>query len=196
MGKLRIGFLSTCVFFASTTSAHADVGVPMIFITLPGMLVALVPITIVETVVLSRRLVLQNRVILKAALMSNAVSTLIGVPIAWAILVALQMGTGGGRAYGIKSLLGKILAVTWQAPWLVPYESDLDWMVPAASVVLLVPFFAASWVIELRVNRRMLPEVDEQALREATRDANLLSYLLLAGVAVGWLSVVLVMHGA
>jgi hypothetical protein len=60
-------------------------------------------------------------------------------------------------------------------------------MVPAASVVLLVPFFAASWLIELRVNRRMLPEVDEQTLREATRDANLRSYLLLAGVAVGWL---------
>jgi hypothetical protein len=92
--------------------------------------------------------------------------------------------------------LGKILAVTWQAPWLVPYESDLDWMVPAASVVLLVPFFAASWLIELRVNRRMLPEVDEQTLREATRDANLLSYLLLAGVALGWLGAVLVMRGA
>ena len=194
---MRLAVASTCVFFATTAPARADVGLPMIFISLPGMLIALVPIIIVETLVLSRRVALQNHaIVLKAVALSNTVSTLFGVPIAWMILVALQIGTGGARSYGIQSLFGKILAVTWQAPWLIPYESDLDWMVPAASVVLLVPFFAASWFIELRVNRRMLPEVDERTLRRATRDANLLSYLLLAGVAGGWLAAVLFRRGA
>jgi hypothetical protein len=171
-------------------------GVPMIFITLPWMLVALLPIIAVETLVLARRLALPGHTILKAAAASNALSTLIGIPVAWVMLVALQMGTGGGTAYGIGTPITKFLAVTWQAPWLIPYESDLDWMVPAASVVLLVPFFLASLSIELRVNRWMLPGAEGSILRRATWDANLVTYGLLAVIVAAWLAAVLVRRGA
>jgi hypothetical protein len=196
MSKFRIVLASTCFVFAGAAPAHADAGVPMIFITLPGMLLALVPIIILETFVLARRLSVRKREVLKATVMSNAVSTLVGLPIVWVILVAVQIGTGGGGAYGIDTLLGKFLAVTWQAPWLIPYESDLDWMVPAASLALLGPFFAASCLIELRVNRRMLSQAQPQKLRAGTRDANLLSYGLLAVVAIGWLGAVVVRRSA
>jgi hypothetical protein len=171
-------------------------GVPMIFITLPGMVVALLPIIAVETLVLVTRLALPSRTILKAAAASNAISTLIGIPVAWLMLVVLQIGTGGGNAYGISTPITKFLAVTWQAPWLIPYESDLDWMVPAASAVLLLPFFLASLSIELRVNRWMLPDAERSRLRAATWDANLVSYVLLAVIVAAWLAAVLVRRGA
>jgi hypothetical protein len=168
----------------------------MIFITLPGMVVALLPIVVVETLILARRLALPSRTILKTAAASNAVSTLIGVPVAWLVLVVLQIGTGGGGAYGISTPIKRLLAITWQAPWLIPYESDLDWMVPAASMALLVPFFLASLLIELRVNRWMLPDAETSRLRAATWDANLASYALLAAIVAVWLAAVLARRGA
>jgi hypothetical protein len=67
------------------------------------------------------------------------------------------MATGGGSAHGLRTLSAKLLAVTWQSPWLIPYEDDLVWMVPAAALCLLVPFFFASVYIEYQVARRVLP---------------------------------------
>ena len=51
------------------------------------------------------------------------------------------VATGGGRAFGIDSSWQRVFAVTVQAAWLIPYESELNWMVPLAAIVLLVPFF-------------------------------------------------------
>jgi hypothetical protein len=196
MRRFRVVVAVTCFLFATTSPVSADAGVPMIFITLPGMLAALLPIIVVETLVLARRLALPSRTVVKAAAASNAASTLVGIPVAWLVLVVLQMVTGGGGAYGISTPIKKLLAVTWQAPWLIPYESDLDWMIPAATGFLLVPFFLASWSIELRVNRWMLPDAERSRLRAATWDANLVSYVLLAVIVAGWLAAVLARRGA
>jgi hypothetical protein len=196
MKTFRVVVATTCFLFATTSPVGADMGVPMIFITLPGMMVALLPIIVVETLVLAKRLALPSRTILKAAAASNAISTLIGIPVAWLMLVVLQIGTGGGKAYGISTPVTKFMAVTWQAPWLIPYESDLDWMVPAASFALLLPFFLASLSVELRVNRWMLPDAERSSLRAATWDANLVSYVLLAVSIAAWLVAVLVRRGA
>jgi hypothetical protein len=195
MRRFRVVVAVTCFLFATTSPVSANAGVPMIFITLPGMVAALLPIIVVETLVLARKLALPSRTVLKAAAASNAASTLVGVPVAWLVLVVLQMATGGGGAYGINTPIQKLLAVTWQAPWLTPYESDLDWMVPAAAGALLVPFFLASWSIELRVNRWMLPDAERSRVRAATWDANLVSYVLLAVIVAGWLAAVLARRG-
>ncbi len=175
------------VFLLLPAKAHADIGVPMIFITAPGMLAALIPIILIEGVVMSKQLAITLTQSLKAAFYGNIVSTIVGIPVTWVALVAIQLCTGGGGAYGLDSPLKQFLAVTWQAPWLIPYEPELKWMIPSATFFLLVPFFFVSWRIEYKVANRLLKEIDQTQLNAAVRNANLVSYGLLALIVLGFL---------
>ena len=174
--KAYIGWL--CV--ATPSLCHANIGVPMIFVTLPTMVIALLPIIILEALLALPTLKLPYRKLLKCFSIANLVSTFVGIPVAWFLLVVLQMVTGGGGAHGLSSPVARLLAVTWQAPWLIPYESDLVWMIPAATLVLLVPFFFASWWVEYLVAKRVLPDADKIVLRRSLRNVNFLSYSGLA----------------
>lgn len=168
--------------------AMANMGVPMIFITMPMMLAALVPIIAVEAFILARALGLRAKSAALVSLAGNAVSTLVGVPLSWIALVFVQMSTGGGAAHGTSTVLGKIVSVTWQAPWLIPYEEHLHWMIPAAQAVLLVPFFFASFWIEYGVARLMRRDLDPRPMRGAVWRANLVSYACLAVLVLGGLA--------
>jgi hypothetical protein len=94
-------FLLGTLLFVVANEANADIGVPMIFITLPGMLIALIPAILIETYVLSKQLTLTLKSSAKATIWGNVVSTIIGIPVAWFVLVVIQVVTGGGRAYGL-----------------------------------------------------------------------------------------------
>lgn len=181
----RLALGVSLLLFADVASA--DMGVPMIFLTLPAMLVALLPIVLVESLVLGRMLGSGFVARVKSVAAANVASTLLGLPITWVVLVALQMTTGGGSAYGINTPARKLLAVTWQAPWLVPYETDLYWMLPAASLVLLIPFFFASYFVEAPIVARMESAYSRSAVRSAVFRANIVSYALLAIFTVCWL---------
>jgi hypothetical protein len=98
------------------------------------------------------------------------------------------MATGGGQAYGLQTLRQKFLAVTWQAPWLIPYESDLNWMIPAASLALLVPFFAGSLAIEIPIVVLMARPCNSRNVSMAVIWANLVSYAFLALCGLVWLA--------
>ncbi len=167
--------------------ARADAGVPMLFLTLPAMLIALIPIIVVEAIVLGRRLGSSTVSRLKSVAIANMASTVVGLPLTWAALVALQLVTGGGASYGLATPAQKLLAVTWQAPWLIPYEKDLYWMLPAASIVLLVPFFFTSYFVEAPIVTRLEAAYARAQVRAAVLRANIYSYSLLALFTLGWL---------
>lgn len=169
--------------------AQANAGVPMIFLTWPGMALALIPVIFLEMRVIGKRLGLTPRRAFKVAAWANLLTTFVGVPLTWVILTVLEGATGGGRAYGIDTPAKKLLAVTWQAPWLIPYEANhnLYWMVPAAMMWLLVPTFFMSWWLEYLAAARMLRDADRARLKSAMFKANLLSYAFLELCALGWL---------
>ncbi len=177
----------TALFTGLPALAYANIGLPMIFITLPWMVVSLIPVIAVEGHICSRRLDLTPGTAIKVTAGSNLASTFIGIPITWGILVALQMLTGGGSSHGIDTVLRKLLAVTWQAPWLIPYEKEFFWMVPSAGLILMVPYFFASWLVEYQVSRRLLPEKDRKDVKRSVLYANLASYALLELVIAGYL---------
>jgi hypothetical protein len=169
--------------------ALANAGVPMIAIVYPGMGIALLPVIILEVMVLRRLLDTAPGRTAVTVTVSNLVSTVLGVPLTWVALVLLQALTGGGGAGpSFDTLLGKILAVTWQAPWMMPYEADMYWMMPVAALVLLVPFFFVSWLIEYHVSRLILRTIDRVELRRAVLKANLVSYALLAALTLAVLA--------
>ena len=159
--------------------AFANAGVPMIFLVMPTFAIAIVPIVIIESVYLAKTLKISGKVAGKTATISNLVSTLVGIPLTWILLVVIQILTGGDKAYGLNSTLDKILAVTWQAPWLIPYESALHWMVPVAGLVLLIPFFFVSWWSEYLVSKKLLDATRVVIIKRAVRNANLITYGLL-----------------
>ena len=159
----------------------ANMGVPMIFIQLPMMLIALLPVIVVEAVVHHLQLNIERRRAIWGAVRANLWSTLVGVPVAWAAQTFVQVTLGGGRAWGIETPLDRLAAVTLQSAWLIPYEGELRWMIPAASLVLLVPCLLVSIYVEQRVLRRYLPELAARQVVIATVQANLITYFCLAG---------------
>ena len=159
--------------------AHANAGVPMIFLVMPVFALSLIPIIIIETIYISKMLELSGKHSAKTVTISNLVSTIVGIPLTWIILVVIQMVTGGGSAYGLNTAATKILAVTWQAPWLIPYESELHWMVPVAGFFLLIPFFFVSWWSEYLVTKKLIKNIENTRIKESVRNANIITYGLL-----------------
>ena len=188
----------TLVFglFMTSGQAFADAGVPMLALMWPISWLLLVPIIVVEAAVAHDLLGLASRRALFVSAVANAVSTLLGIPITWLLLVALEMlFTGGGSAYGLHTTTQKIVAFTVQAPWLIPYEGSLHWLVPAAALVLCVPFFFASVYAERFVVRRLASDAAGSAVVRWSWRANLITYgVVIAGLIVV-LAVAFLRHG-
>jgi hypothetical protein len=172
----------------------ANIGVPMLFVQLPYLVVLLLPIIAVEAMVLRRRLSLPFRETFGGAARANLVSTFAGFPLAWLAMFALQDSVGGNRAWGLDTAAHRLAAVTLQAAWLIPYEGDLFWMIPAASLVLLVPCFPASVFIEGWQLRRHWPEMMANRVWSAVWLANSLSYALLLALGAIRLYLALYWH--
>src|SRR6266699_5166452 len=72
------------------TPLLADMGIPMIFGQWLLMAVALLPVIAIETFVVRRLIGLSTRRALGGAAAANALSTLIGVPIAWITALGIE----------------------------------------------------------------------------------------------------------
>src|SRR5580698_6792977 len=78
----------------------ADAGVPMLFVTWPGMLVALIPVIVIEAWIMKRRLKLAVGEALRLTGIANAASAIVGIPLAWLALAGLELvSTRGGTAF-------------------------------------------------------------------------------------------------
>jgi len=159
----------------------ANIGVPMLLVIGPALVLGLVPIAAAEAGVYRKLVPITFRRAILGSLGANVFSTLLGVPLTWAALAGLQLITGGGSSSG-----SDVLAVTWQAPWLMPDPED--WMVPIAAIVLNVPFFVASALSERLVLRRIWKDIDPRSLGRACWRANAYSY---AGLTVFWVLLLL-----
>jgi len=182
--RFRIPAYTLWLCLAAPSLCYANIGVPMIFVTLPMMVVALLPIIIIETVLATPYLKIPFRFLLRLIARANLFSTFVGIPITWFLLVVLERASGGGGASNLNVPESRLLAVTRDAPWLVPYEKQLFWMVPTAQLVLLIPFFFASWWVEYFIIRRDIFntdwDTDKRTIRRAVRNINFVSYSGLA----------------
>ena len=161
------------------TPIIADAGVPMLFLHVPAILLALVPIIVTEAYVAKRSLGLPFKRSLGPITVANFISMLLGFPLLWIVAVVVQMLTGGGQAYGLAHWWQKLYAVTVQAPWLIPYERDLYWMTPVAALVMLIPAFFLSVWIERLVLQVFWPNETKGRLRPFSYRAHFASYSIL-----------------
>jgi hypothetical protein len=146
---------------------------------LPPMWLALIPVVLVEAAVNCRLLAVPFRRAIVPAAIGNVVSTIAGIPLMWALLATIEF-VCCGDAKGLSTAGSKIYAVTAQAPWLIPYESELHWMLPAALAVFAVPCLAISVLVEAPINARALRPLPHRRVWRVTAISNVASYLFLA----------------
>jgi hypothetical protein len=162
------------------TAVAADAGVPLVAIFLPPLWLGLVPIIFIEALVNSRLLLIPFRRTLLPATLGNLASAIVGIPLTWVFLATFEIFFGSLLPPNLLRGTGaKVLSVTIGAPWLVPNENDLWWMVPVALAFFAVPCFAVSVLIEAPINYLGLSDFPRKTIWKVTAKSNLLSYLFL-----------------
>jgi hypothetical protein len=169
----------------------ADIGIPMIFVQWPLMLYVLLPVIVIETEVVRRQLSLTYGNAVAGAAKANVISTLIGVPSAWAIMLAVEFATLYPLSLAAEKwhwnlhspflYILNVLAIAWTNP-----PGTSLWPVALAATLLLIPTFFVSVWLERRVYRRSYRHSDAAIVDRSVWFANLASYGLLFVVACGW----------
>ena len=103
-------------------------------------------------------------------------------------MVVVSILTTGGTSHGFDTPWHAFQSVVLQSPWLVPYGDQLVWLIPAATMILLVPYFLVSVFVERWLMRRQLPNVESSRVTRAVWLANAVSYGGLAVLTAFWLA--------
>jgi len=185
------------------TPVLADVGLPMIFVQLPMMVLALVPVILVEGLLIRRWVSQSHRDTFWGVTKANVLSTLIGVPAAWLAMLIVEFVIGYPLVlaadkfhWSAESLALKVSMFLLTAAWVGPPNEGSEVLtVAAASAVLLVPSFYISVWIERRACLRAWPSVDPQSVRRGVFFANVASYGVLFLLACAWITYELMRRG-
>lgn len=177
-------------------------GLPMIFPSLVLMAVGLVPIILVEAFSIKRLLRTNFNKMLVPVLIANLVTTFIGIPVTWFLLILLEFASVivlgalfDGNAWT------KTFSVTLGAPWVAPGHNDEQWIIVGAMLFLLIPYGIMSWWVEYKIVQMLVGKNQSESglegnpyelvnkaidiatpeqIKRAVGKANLISYCLLA----------------
>lgn len=161
----------------------ADAGIPLIFVTIPLMLIALVPVIIIEGIVLKKMLGVTYNAAMSGSFGANLVSFIFGLPLSWIItsFVGPIVSALAGPTPNFSSVGGVILLLF---STLGGFASGGDryimyWFAPIAIIVSLIPAFLVSVGLEFVSLKSYFKTIDPRTVRSATVMANAISYLLL-----------------
>ncbi len=157
----------------------------MLFLHMPAILVALIPIIIVECWVATHSFKTTWKAVWPAITKANLISMLVGFPVMWILILVVNIAIGGGSARGLDTTAQKIYAVTVQAAWLIPYEEHLYWMVPCAAIVMLVPAYFMSVFIERYFLKRAWTDYQPSDVHRFSWRSHLASYSILVLLWLG-----------
>lgn len=172
----------------------------MIILTWPAMVVLLIPVIVIEGLLCKKWLGLKTWQAIKTNAVSNLASTIIGIPVAWAVMLAIEFGTMGlvGESKALQnwhSPIANVIFFLFSSAWLNPFLGEDAWVIPAATLILLIPFFFASYWIEYLVVRKIVGAPDGEpsnlayaCVRTAVRNANLVTYGIMFLATSVWLA--------
>jgi len=183
----------------------ADAGVPMIVFTLPAMVILLIPVILVEGALCKKWLGLTTWEAIKSNTASNLASTIIGVPAAWLAMLGVEFAASGlaglSQIEKWHSPIANVIFFALSSAWIGPPDATSAWLIPAAALTLLIPFFFVSYGIEYLVVNFMVgmpeggpPRLAHPKVRIAVCNANLVTYgAMFVGTTV-WLLISLPRH--
>lgn len=171
--------------------ASANIGYPMIVLTFPAMVLALLPIIALEAWFFVRDLGLTKVKAFKIIGVANLVSTVVGIPISWfLVLLAQEIVDSVVHPRRVKVPTAVMGLLT--PAWIPGYREIPPSIVAAATFALLAPFCIASCVVEYEVIWRWFIKrphewnLTFERIRSATIRANVASYAALAIVTGVW----------
>ena len=178
--KVRITFNVSVLLLLFPSIANADAGVPLLFLTLPGMVLALIPIIFIEMSYLRKALNLPTSLALRISVYANLLSAIVGIPLTWLVSIANESVTGGIPSFSINSALSKFPDIMWYGVWLMPYTHEFHRMILTTMMWLLIPFYLVSCLVESSVAILIHRSSDRVSVTLAMLKANGLSYGFLA----------------
>ena len=155
----------------------ASTGLQMLGAQYLALICALPLVILAEIIVAQKMLHLGALRAAVALIPANVVSTLIGFPLLGLLLFVVHGAVGGG--HGHSGLLGRVYEWTLQVPWLIPHGRDASWMVPVASLYLLIPAFFASVFVERWICSAFWRDLPKSRLRRYSWYAHFVSYSVL-----------------
>jgi hypothetical protein len=166
----------------------ANAGVPMLMLAFPAAFFLLIPVIAIEWWIVRPLAGITPTGKIVGIAVANAISTLAGWPLTWIALAALQIKLDPHGLSWSDSPIQKIASVTLEAAWLIPYsETDLYWKVPTAAMVLMIPAFFVSILLERCVLRFFWSNEPSTDLKRFVWRANICSYALLIVFGLIWL---------
>jgi hypothetical protein len=159
----------------------------MLFLAWPAQWIAFLPVVLIETALVAAALRAPYSQQLWPVVKANLLSTLVGVPLAWLAMLALEAGVA---AFAFGLLPESATNAPWVQVVLFPLMSAWIggsnlWEFEVAFLVLAVPFCVVSVLVEHRFLRRLVPHSEVGTLRRALWRGNVLTYVLLClGVVV------------
>jgi hypothetical protein len=149
---------------------------------------------LIEAAVYRRQLGTTYGKALYRAGVANLASTFIGYPLAWILrligqfvltllLMLVMKVVGEPSEASMNSVPARLVGVVVYSAWLPPDTESARWMLPAASLVGLVPAFFVSVYSEAWVLRRLMRGEDRPTILTLSYRANLASYALLVAIA-------------
>jgi hypothetical protein len=166
----------------------ANIGLPMVAVYLPPAWLALVPIIFIESGYGTWRYKFPFGRSLAAQSIANCLSTLIGIPITWLILVLVQFVALEWSGGVIPKSLLPILSPLLGAAWLAPGNEQGWWILAVAIAVLTFFFYLMSVASEGFVVARFFRDSPRNKIRSWMLQANAITYGLLLLLIFGALS--------
>lgn len=134
----------------------ANLGVPMLFVQMPLLMGALPAVIFIESYLIRHWYELPWGQAVRMTAIANVLSTVLGFPLMWFVLTLAQGSLDNFlRPHGTGPW-STVFSVTVNAAWLDPGPNQAYWMVPTACLVLLVPAFFMTVLVEWPVYRRTL----------------------------------------
>ena len=162
-------FLSAALFLAPP-QAEANMAIPLLFWSLPLMVVALIPVIAIESYVLWAFLGTSAAYSILVVDSANVVSSIVGVPLSW--ILVLSLGILPGMTSAIATLMS--------------YPNHSLLRITVSICALLFVCFFLSWFIEGWVAGLFLGEISTEQLDAAVFAGNAVTYSALVAFVVGF----------
>ncbi len=167
--------------------AHANAGVPMLALAWPAEWLALLPIILLEAKLIQSSIHVPFKQMIWPMTKANFISTLVGVPVAWLVMLAPLMLVSYGYYLvptGVEMpSTAQYLLFPLTAAWV---SGSSAWQIYFAFVVLAIPFCLISIFLERGVLIRAFPEIEKKLIHSSVIRANIWSYMLLSLLAIAF----------
>ncbi len=165
---------------------------PTIQFIWPLLFATLLPLALLEAFIIRKDLpYLPLGRIFGYRLLCKSISTIIVFPLTWLLLALLLYCILEMTHYQFtNNFFDSIIAVMSSSLWM--YTTKVEWSIPVAGLIQLLPFFFTSTWAESLVIKKFIVPSEREEIEIGTSKVNNISFIILYLIMFGYLAVVLI----